>query len=441
MTNPSKNTRTVATVGVDEETAAHIRLMLRMAEPRLTEAWRVGSEAEADFMLVETGTLEGEAALVRFQNEGRAYGLLCDRDAAVAHGLVLWTPIKQEQLVALFNSVSAARDLGTPGAVAKFDENFYDTELEKQIPVGKKGLDEVWQSDAERLVRDTPADRRGFGPPELEGLDRLIKGDPTVEPPKLQEIRLDDSVTLVEKEETESVRAQQRGNEAASHSTALNNIGVSPLDLIPISSTEPVPASLLNKHANGGQSAGQPLAALLADGALNRPTRISFGTHPALVLDPKPRHYYSQGALEELAIYATELLPEANIDGIFGSELQQVRDASEESRSYDELLWLIALLGSNGTLDRKLDPGGSYRVTMPLSCAHRLRSHGAILGAMSSARPLHEISKISGAPMVDVFDVVNAYAAIDRVEVVPRQRLKGDDNSTMGRLSRLFGKK
>lgn len=441
MTNPSKHTRTVATVGIDEETAAHIRLMLRMAEPRLSEAWRLGNETEADFMLVETGSLEGDAALVRFQNDGRAYGLLCDRESAVAHGLVLWTPIKQEQLIALFNSVSAARDLGTPGAVAKFDENFYDAELEKQIPIGKRGVDDVWLSEADRVVRETPSERRSFGPPELEGLDRLIKGDPTIEPPKPPEIRLDDSTTLVEMEETQSIRSQQRGNEASSHSTALNDIGVSPLDLIPISSNDPVPANLLHKHASAPQGTGQPLANLLAEGALNRPTRISFGTHPALVLDPKPRHYYSQGALEELAIYATELLPDANIDGIFGSELQQVRDASDESRSYDELLWLIALLGSNGTLDRKLDPGGSYRVLKPLSCAHRLRSHGAILGAMSSARPLHEIARISGAPMVDVFDVVNAYAAIDRVEVVPRQRLQGEDTSTMGRLSRLFGKK
>lgn len=441
MTNPSKHTRIVATTGVGEESIAHIRLMLRMAEPRLTDTWRMGSEAEADFMLVEPGSVESDAALARFQNEGRAYGLMCDRDAAVAHGLVLWLPIKQEQLIALFNSISASnRSLGTPGMVAKFDENFYDAELEKQIPVGKKHNDDVWLSQADRTLTNAPAERRGFGPPELEGLDRLIQGDPTQEPPPAPEIRLDDSVTLVEMEDTHSIRSQQRGNESSTHSTALGNIGISPLDLIPISSNEPIPAHLLNKHGQGS-SDGQPLGALLAEGALNRPTRISFGTHPALVLDPKPRNYYSQGALEDLSIYATELLPEANIDGIFGSELQQVRDASGESRSYDELLWLIALQQSRGTLDRKLDPGGSYRVVKPLSAAHRLRSHGAILGAMSSARPLHEISKLSGAPMVDVFDVINAYAAIDRVEVVPRQRLKNEDTSAMGKLSRLFGKK
>jgi len=434
MSNDSKQTKIAAFAGISEETAAQIRLMLRMVESRLTDAWRIGNEQEADFMLVETGNLEGDAALARFRNEGRAYGLLCDRDAAVAHGLVLWTPIKQEQLVALFNAASTV--FSEAPDVAQFDENFYDAEMEKNIPVGAvRNVDEMWTAPSPKV-----AEQKGFGPPELEGLDRLIKGDPTKEEAKLPEIRLDDSVTLVDMEPTESIRAAQRGNEAATHLSSLDAIGKSPLDLIPPDSNEPLPATLLSKLAqkNTGTTS---LAQLIADGALLRPTRLSYGTHPVLVLDPKPRLYYSAAPLEELSVYATEQLPTENVDAIVGNELQHVRDASGEGRSYDELAWLVALHASTGSLDRKLDPGGSYRLTKSLGGAPKLRSHGAIAEALRESRPLHEIAKISGASMTDVFDVVNAYAAIGYLEITPRQRLQSDEGSAISKLSRLFGKK
>ncbi len=434
MSSDSRQTRIVAFAGFGEETVAQVRLMLRMAGPRLSEAWRTGSENEADFMLVETGNTEGDAALARYQNTGRAHGIACDRDAAVAHGLVLWTPIKLEQLIALFNAASSV--FTDAPSVAKFDENFYDVEMEKNIPIGAtRDADDNWAVPAPKL-----AEPKGFGPPELEGLDRLIKGDPTKEPLKAPEIHLDDSTTLVEMADANSLRSAQRSNEASTHSAALADIGKSPLDLIPTDSNEPVPALLLNRHA-GKNTDGMTLAQLLVDGALLRPTRISFGTHPVLVLDPKPLRYYSEAPLENLVIYATQTLPSANIDAIVGNELQHIRDASGEGRTYDELTWLVALHTSTGTLASKLDPGGSYRLVKSIHAAPQLRTHGAIAAAMNQSHQLHEVAKISGASMTDVFDVVNAYAAIGYLEITPRQRLQAD-SSTFTKLSRLFtGKK
>ena len=133
---------------------------------------------------------------------------------------------------------------------------------------------------------------------------------------------------------------------------------------------------------------------------------------------------------------------------IVGSELQRVRD-SQIPRSFDELQWLLALATSRGRLDSRLDPGGSYSIRNALVAATELRSHGRIAALMATPMPLHEIARASGARMEEVFDIVNAYHAIGRIEYIPRQRLQGipptppaqGGEATRSRLARLFGKK
>ena len=43
---------------------------------------------------------------------------------------------------------------------------------------------------------------------------------------------------------------------------------------------------------------------------------------------------------------------------------------------------------------------------------------------MTTSMPLHEVARASGARMEEVFDIVNAYHAIGRIEYTPRQRLQ-----------------
>ena len=51
---------------------------------------------------------------------------------------------------------------------------------------------------------------------------------------------------------------------------------------------------------------------------------------------------------------------------------------------------------------------------------------------------LHEIAAASGAPMSDVFDVVNAYDAIGLIEWTPRAPREADPKPERGLLGRLF---
>ena len=187
---------------------------------------------------------------------------------------------------------------------------------------------------------------------------------------------------------------------------------------------------------------------LLKSGAILSPTRITGEGLPELVLDPKLRRYYARAQLHELLPYADATAERLRTGSIVGSELQRVRD-SQIPRSFDELQWLLALAASRGRLDPRLDPGGRYSIRNALVAASELRSHGRIAALMATPMPLHEIARTSGARMEEVFDIVNAYHAIGRIEYIPRQRLQGappppaapSGDSTRSRLARLFGKK
>ena len=104
------------------------------------------------------------------------------------------------------------------------------------------------------------------------------------------------------------------------------------------------------------------------------------------------------------------------------SEFNQAR-TSAPSRPYWHLRWLHALLQSNGRLAAHLDPGGTYRLNEQVFIEPGYRSHGAVAAVMDHPLRLNEISAMAKTRMETVFDLVNAYDAVGRIEWTPRQRL------------------
>lgn len=430
--------RTLSIVGASEETTAHVRLLMRMAGRQLQHRWQLREGEEADLVIIEPGDDIATRTLpARCQAAGIPFAILADEGSVVVHGMVLRRPLRMDQLVAVLNAAGQMRE--DARVVSSIDADFYNAELGDLVPQGSTSPDTHWDQPQHEQELPPPAP-----PPAsdsgLDALDLLIHGDPLIEPEPPTPL-VDEDTTLDARQGGDTARSTLRRED---RSYDANLIGITPLDVAPISRTPLVRASKPAKE----RAATAHLAELLKSGVILSPTRINGEGLPELVLDPKLRRYYSRAQLHELLPYAEAPAEHLRTGSIVGSELQRVRD-SQIPRSFDELQWLLALATSRGRLDSRLDPGGSYSIRNALVAATELRSHGRIAALMATPMPLHEIARASGARMEEVFDIVNAYHAIGRIEYIPRQRLQGipptpptqGGEATRSRLARLFGKK
>ena len=173
---------------------------------------------------------------------------------------------------------------------------------------------------------------------------------------------------------------------------------------------------------------------------------IGFAGAPTLTLDPKHREILANGSLDLLEAYAREPIAVSDWKALTSVELARVR-AETRARSYEQLLWLEALLNSQGRLAGRLDPGGSYRLKRHVDVSPNYRQHHRIVGCMRTPARLHEIARNAGAPMADVFDLVNAYDAIGAIEWQPRERLRTPSepprggSGLLGKIGWPFGKR
>jgi len=154
-----------------------------------------------------------------------------------------------------------------------------------------------------------------------------------------------------------------------------------------------------------------PLDALLKRGAL----LIRRAGLPPLLVDPVTDLFHSAARMCELEAYFLDPLEGHEYQRVGGTQLATLQN-EHAGRPLVRLRWLQAFLRSNGYLARHLDPGAHYRLKqwLPLDNDYR-KQHRIALTLMREA-PLHIIARRAKAKMADVFDVVNAYAALDLIE-------------------------
>lgn len=428
------STRTLSIIGATEESVAHIRLLLRIAGARLQHRWELREGEDVDLMIIEPDDdLATSAIQTRCAATGVPYAILCDQDDVIVHGMALRRPLKLEQLVAVLNAAGAMRP--DTEVMPGLNADFYSAEFSEQIPRGRSTV--AWDQ-AEPATPETTDSRARTGKSEAQdAFDLHVRGDPLVEPLPTAPL-IDENVTLEPLKGGNTARSALRRD---ADSTAASLIGVSPLDMEPVVLEALIPSSDQAAKSTGEETSAPLLPKLLRGGALLSPVRISAEGLPAIVLDPKDRRYYSAGTLHELLPFVTADDKDVQRNSIAGTELQRARD-SQIPHSFDELLWLAAVATSHGRLDSKLDPGGRYAISHPFAAAPELRSHARITALMTTPMPLHEVARASGARMEEVFDIVNAYAAIGRIEYVPRQSLQSNaPKGVKGSLWRLFSRK
>lgn len=435
LTQPSSPampaSRNLSIVGASDETAAHIRLLMRMAGSRLQHRWTLSEGEEADLAIIEPHDDVASGAIqARYEAAGIPFAILCERDDLIVHGMALRRPLKLDQLVAILNTAGATRSEAE--VVTGLDSDFYNTEFSDLVPSGTSASN--WDQPEHALPEVT---RPAISSNALDAFYLLVHGDPLIEPVPDKPL-VDDSTVVQHGQTSNSARHAFRREDTVTRA-ASNLIGVAPLDVQPISLGAPWPPA--RESLTNVEATTPALPAMLRDGIVLSPVRVSADGLPDVVLDPKLRRFYTQYQLHELVPYADAGADVVHYSAIAGNELQRVRE-SHIPRSYDELEWLFALLASHGRLNPKLDPGGSYSIKHPFVSAPQLRSHGRIAALMATPMPLHEIARASAARMEEVFDIVNAYDAIGRIEYIPRQSLQpAPQRSEKNPLMRLFGRR
>ncbi len=428
------STRTLTIIGASEDSVAHIRLLLRIAGTRLQHRWELRDGDDADLLVIESsGDIATSAIQTRCAATGVPYAVLCDQDDLIVHGMALRRPLKLDQLVAILNTAGAMRS--DADVMPGLNADFYSSDFSDQIPQGRRGT--AWdQPDyATPDVSHAPAPSKSDA---VDAFNLLIHGDPLEEP--LPQKPLINECTALEGRKGGATQRSELQRDAGTRAAA-SLIGVSPIDLEPISLGPQVAQPQAKQKTIEGESAPALVPSLLREGMLLSPVRISAEGLPNIVLDPKDRRFYSDSPLQELAAYLSLGQESVQRVAVVGAELQRVRN-TQISHSFDELRWLFALAASNGRLDSKLDPGGRYAINQPFAAAAELRSHASITALMTTPIALNEVARASGARMEDVFDVVNAYAAIGRIDYVPRQSLQSTPpKDTKAGFWRMFSRK
>lgn len=346
-------------IGVPEEEAAHLRLLLRSCAGELAQEWRWGDENGADLVVVDAQSFGGQMARTRAQGAGVRCAVFSDQPVDDAE-LVLPRPLRRADVVRVLNQAGSAvvRD----AAIAPQAEDFYTRDLGDSVGVPAAAR-------AEPSVPYTPA----------SGLDEPLRPEPV----ELREGAVADA-----------------GPRAAPD--------------VPL-------RKYASREEMLEDTAPRRLREFLEGDLLKAPVRHALRNAPALTLDPKNRVAHAAGGLAALAPYFSARWRRCDWQPLTNAELADARE-TQESHGYARLVWYDVLLGSGGQLARHLDPGGTYRLKQWVEIEKDLNRYFRIGSALLQPMRLHEIASAAEAPMADVFDFVNACDAIGLVEWQPRTR-------------------
>lgn len=401
-------TKTIAVVGVSEETTAFLRLLLRKVSAKSETKWVFGNEDGADLVVIDPNVLVGEAARIKAESSGVRYAVILEADQAASDELVLRHPLDAEQLAAVAAKVTAPRTTKTD--ITHVDENFY----EPQAPAAPSQT--AWQGALSESFIDRTHQAKAalLGVNAAEGLELVIKKEKAQqELPDFRQIKLNEATV-------EGLGAAPVGaSNSRAEARAINSTGELQVGL--------------HSARDGALMTNSPLIGAAADRlegelpfyfdaeVLGGPAQIQIDGAPPLTFDPKHEVFHADASLSALEVYCRGKLQRSDWKKLTTSELNQAR-ASAPSRPYWHLSWLHALMQSNGRLASHLDPGGMYRLKEQVFIEPGYRGHGAVATVMDHPLRLNEISALAKTRMETVFDLVNAYDAVGRIEWTPRQR-------------------
>ena len=383
--------------GLSDEDEAHLRLLMRRAAlDHLAHRWHWGSEDKADLVVVDPTTFAGQMARGRAHGSGRRCAVFSATEPLQEGELRLPRPMKLEIVAELFNEVATATEIEASASFVPAREGFY--EFNDLVPPSAEEIEEVelhLESGEQREAR--PA----------QGLDDLIQTDTDASKPVSAQLELKEDATI-EAGSRLTARREKRVADSAAGLRKPDRAGE--INLSTPAALEPAPAHSPNS-----------LRDYLRGNLLGGPATITLVGSPPLTLDPKGRVYHSTApGLNALMPYCKQSLPARDWHVLTTTELARVRD-EQPAQAYSRLIWLATLVRSGGRLASHLDPGGRYKLKEGVQVEADQPSHARIGNVMRDMAKLNEIAAVSGAPMSEVFDVINAYEAIHALETEKRE--------------------
>jgi hypothetical protein len=409
----------LAVVGMSEEDVAHIRLLLRASVAQLEHRWHLGTEDNADLIIVDPGELGGQIARNRAFSGGRRCAVLSDNEPLRNGEVRLTKPLRGEGFVAVLNGTTTAAEVAESAPVSQFKNDFYDVDS--------------FNPEFE-IEDDEAADARAFHRDEnpAPGLDELLKPDTEAAKPLYAvPIKLDTD-TRIQHTPSSSKRGDRRMGDSVR--------GIRR----PEGKPEGINlGSRLEETATVGDVGMRPLRDYLRQNLLGGPSTTLIEGAPPLTLDPKERKYHSAGGLRALAPYCKMDFTRAAWKTVTTQELTRLR-SEEPAQPYVRLVWLDVLIRSGGRLASHLDPGGRYRLKAHPKTEPDFPNHARIVAAMEQQPlKLNEIAATSGVSMAEVFDMISAYEAVGLIEVEsrkPRHKEPEQPSGLFARLRKPFGK-
>jgi len=401
-------------VGLQEEQAAHLRLLLRRLAPTLVQRWIWGGESNADLIIVDVETFAGRMARDRANGMGRRC-VIVNADAKLrANELLCVLPFSAENVTALLSEAAGPVAMPELDTVERSDD-FADVLAQFDADT----LDMSFH-DSRPDYTATPQASNGGGVDDL-GLEAMFAKDK--EGDLFRPMRLEVKAGgTTESPDRVSPRNEQRAE------------------------FKPMAADAKTPPVEYAQDARMhdawPLRQFLDGDLIGGPSMLQLPGAPALSLDPKNRLCYSTAqTLQELTAYCVEPIPAARWRKLTTQELQLLR-ANERERPYAHLVWLIVWAGSHGKLAGHLSPGADFRLTTRPNIDDGVAEHAAIVEALYTPGRLHEIAARSSAGMNDVIDVINAYDAIGWIEakryLPPIPGSEKDQGGLLGKLRNPF---
>lgn len=399
-------------IGLSEEDEAHLRLLMRRAAiDHLSHMWRWGTEDQADLMVVDPRSFAGQMARGRANGSGKRCAVF-GNDELREGELRLARPMKLENVAELLNEVGAAGEFEVAGQFIPNAQNFYD--LEELTP-------EEEESEEVELHLESGEQREAE---PAQGLEDLLRPDSIAAKPSTAPFAL--------KEDTMEAghRVTARREKRVADAGAGLRRGERPpgeINLTPPPISEPAHSQLPTT-----------LRDYLRGNLLGGPATLSLQGCPSLTLDPKSRVFHnSSNSLQALTPYCKQTLPQRAWHPLTTAELARIRE-EQPAQPYSRLIWLATLVQSGGRLAAHLDPGGRYKLKDGARVEIEVPNHARIGNVMRDMAKLNEIAAVSGAPMAEVFDVINAYEAIHALETEKRQpRYSETSEPTGGLLSKL----
>ena len=414
--------KTLAVIGLGEEDEARLRLLMRRAAiDHLAHRWHWGSEDRADLVVVDANTFAGQMARNRAYNSGKRCALFDAPDDELRESeLRLPKPMKLEPVSELLNEVGTATEIEASASVIPARENFYEID---GLSPGDLALEE---DEVVELHLESGAQREVM---PAQGLDDLIKTDTAASKPAFAvqlELKQD---TTIESGRRVTARNERRIADASAGSRKAERAERAP----EINFAAPGAA----EQAATAVQTPNSLRDYLRGNLLGGPATITLPGSPPLSLDPKTRVFHSPAtSLGALTPYCRKALPSRDWHTLTTTELARVRD-EQPAQPYTRLIWLATLVQSGGRLAAHLDPGGRYRLKDGAFVEADQPSHAKISHVMRDMAKLNEISAVSGAPMTEVFDVINAYEAIHALETERRQPRYSEPANSGGLFSKL----